>query len=685
MIITIPTLTLISAAYQGVGLFDFSPLRFGPKLWLDGADSSTITESGGTVSQWDDKSGQGNNASQDTGTKQPALLDSGLVFDGIDDFLDLAGSTGLDIDSNVSIFIAGTVDATATLGYFLARNGANSAEVQYAALYNSSPNAVEYYLENGNRDRGLAIKKGVTQVHSLTYDKVNAEVFLDGQTDGSSPFNATLTSRPNMFIGARSNSVDGSLQAIFLKGTIFEIMIFDKVLPVVDRQLLEEYLKDKWVPVPIQLNAEIWFDASDTNSITESSGSVSQWDDKSGNGNHATQGTSTNQPTTGNETLNGLNVISGDGDDIMTFPCSINPLNPIYVFQVTKFTASTDIIEDFTGTSIRIVVANNVIGRDSGSGIAVKNVTSTTLNTAVMCSSFHINDDANEFTKREDGVQLYNDTVGTDFTTGTFTTGYLFDDSTGGNAINGGYIAEYLVFNPAVKFTDSEIAKIETYLYDKWIPLPIQYQASLWLDAFDSNTITESGGLVSQWSDKSGNGNHAVQASGTRQPVYDGSTKITFDGVDDFFEMTASLKSMFFVVRNASGSNEGTTACSLIGRNDSTSYVFLRQALADYSISLNGVALSNTGDASINESYLIPGTGLGTDIAIPGYVPFPERDQADIIYFQLDSAVDWQVIASFNNAYFADLEIHEIIGFDRSLSAKERTKIRDYLSRKWVN
>ena len=37
----------------------------------------------------------------------------------------------------------------------------------------------------------------------------------------------------------------------------------------------------------------------------------------------------------------------------------------------------------------------------------------------------------------------------------------------------------------------------------------------LWLDASDSNTITESSGLVSQWSDKSGNNNHAL-------PVYRG-------------------------------------------------------------------------------------------------------------------------------------------------------------------
>ena len=39
-------------------------------------------------------------------------------------------------------------------------------------------------------------------------------------------------------------------------------------------------------------------------------------------------------------------------------------------------------------------------------------------------------------------------------------------------------------------------------------PLPLDLNLSLWLDASDSTTITESNGSVSIWSDKSGKGNH---------------------------------------------------------------------------------------------------------------------------------------------------------------------------------
>jgi len=64
---------------------------------------------------------------------------------------------------------------------------------------------------------------------------------------------------------------------------------------------------------PADLSPQLWLDASDSSTITESSGSVSQWNNKGSLGNF-TQATSANQPTTGVTTLNGLNVIDFDSD-----------------------------------------------------------------------------------------------------------------------------------------------------------------------------------------------------------------------------------------------------------------------------------------------------------------------------------------------------------------------------------
>jgi hypothetical protein len=66
-----------------------------------------------------------------------------------------------------------------------------------------------------------------------------------------------------------------------------------------------------WTPADI--TTELWLDASDASTITETAGAMSQWNDKSGNARNATQATAANQPTTGALTQNGLNVISFDG------------------------------------------------------------------------------------------------------------------------------------------------------------------------------------------------------------------------------------------------------------------------------------------------------------------------------------------------------------------------------------
>jgi hypothetical protein len=67
---------------------------------------------------------------------------------------------------------------------------------------------------------------------------------------------------------------------------------------------------------PANLNPQLWLDAADSSTITQSSGAVSQWNNKGSLSNFA-QSNSARQPTTGNSTLNGLNVIESDGDTLV--------------------------------------------------------------------------------------------------------------------------------------------------------------------------------------------------------------------------------------------------------------------------------------------------------------------------------------------------------------------------------
>lgn len=59
----------------------------------------------------------------------------------------------------------------------------------------------------------------------------------------------------------------------------------------------------------------LWLDASDTSTITQTAGSVSAWNDKSGNALHVSQSTGSRQPVTGTRSINSLNVLDFDGVD----------------------------------------------------------------------------------------------------------------------------------------------------------------------------------------------------------------------------------------------------------------------------------------------------------------------------------------------------------------------------------
>lgn len=64
--------------------------------------------------------------------------------------------------------------------------------------------------------------------------------------------------------------------------------------------------------------ASVWYDAADTSSISVSGTAVTQWNDKGSKGLNLTQGTAGNRPTSGTTTLNGKNVITFDGGDVLT-------------------------------------------------------------------------------------------------------------------------------------------------------------------------------------------------------------------------------------------------------------------------------------------------------------------------------------------------------------------------------
>lgn len=228
-------------------------------------------------------------------------------------------------------------------------------------------------------------------------------------------------------------------------------------------------LLDEQPFLPSLLAPTLWLDAADTATITESSGSVSQWNDKSGNGNNVTQSTGSAQPTTGSNTLNGKNVVTFDGSDTLTLPSPLFtiPNGNSTVFSVSR-QANVDAIDFIIGMdeggADRYVLRYDVGQASVSFRSRNNNVGSVTTSTD--------NRDYNVIVAYRNGTE-----EGIAVNGGTFTTS---SSATSEDGIDGGNIgsqagtqfyltgdiAEILLFNRSL--ASNERIVVATYLKNKW-------------------------------------------------------------------------------------------------------------------------------------------------------------------------------------------------------------------------
>jgi hypothetical protein len=201
-----------------------------------------------------------------------------------------------------------TVNSTNGYGYQATQGGHGS----FGWLYNIfAGGATGYYIKTGTA--GANTPMGI-------YGNVFSNQFEQTFKDGSSVTNFTITTTPgistNLMVGARL--ISGGLRGSFF-GNICEIIVYNVALSSAQRQNIEGYLAQKWgltanlpaghphkssfplFPSPVTGvrrvasrrwspltpgGCVLWLDGSDFSAFTLSSTSVTQWRDKSGNGNH---------------------------------------------------------------------------------------------------------------------------------------------------------------------------------------------------------------------------------------------------------------------------------------------------------------------------------------------------------------------------------------------------------------
>lgn len=244
----------------------------GLAFWLDAADTSTITESGGLVSQWNDKSSNGYNVTQAAEISQPTTgsttLNSFNVLDFSNDFLAADPST---INNWAFLHNYGTHTM-----FVVWRPATSSPNTQQTAFGVTSST-----VQVGTRGITYAGASGVDRVlHAITRGSSGKFVVSNLGGSGSmtagewhtvfvlgNPGGQTANSRSGIIVdgGAtiRNNNSTTSSPSLFgptyplhvgnvgnltdpLYGSIAEIILFNRLLDSSERLQLQTYANEKW-------------------------------------------------------------------------------------------------------------------------------------------------------------------------------------------------------------------------------------------------------------------------------------------------------------------------------------------------------------------------------------------------------------------------------------------------------
>jgi len=132
---------------------------------------------------------------------------------------------------------------------------------------------------------------------------------------------------------------------------------------------------------------------------------------------------------------------------------------------------------------------------------------------------------------------------------------------------------------------------------------------SLWLDAADAATITQTAGAVSQWDDKSGLNNHARQAVGANQPTT-GTTTINSKNTIYFDQPTADYMTFasqigtdtYYAFMAGLCTSAGASARNIIGGGGNTFNFRLSATNLQMQIVTTNIAVRLTGGTNTSTS-----------------------------------------------------------------------------------
>ncbi len=235
-----------------------NPLSFNPVLWIDFADASTVTTSGGNITNLIDKSPSGLSFSQGIAAERPAYITAGLNglnlarFDGIND--QLVGAFSSNLLRNVSgstIYVVRALSAPAVTGRVAFLILTSTSVVRATIRLNvSSMSGISGRVLDGdaqsNQNGTTVCAPGVYGVQAGVFDYANnsMSVYLDGIVDGTDPSFGTATVTSNTV--SAGSAIGSSYGILYFNGDICEILVFHTAHNNATRYAITQYLRTKW-------------------------------------------------------------------------------------------------------------------------------------------------------------------------------------------------------------------------------------------------------------------------------------------------------------------------------------------------------------------------------------------------------------------------------------------------------
>lgn len=225
---------------------NFQPLSLSPSLWFDASNASSITSSSGLVSQWNDLSGNGLHLTQATSANQPT---TGVTT-----------QNGLNV-INFSTKSMTTANSAASFPivnfYAVVKSPANASNQVIAGVGDNAAGNSPYFrwsvLHRPNQAMETRLNGTLYASATSAWNAANWQIFrlesneADGYVgrlrilDGAGPVSLTYPNALPLRVGARLQGVES-----MVGGSIAEILIFNRRLNEVEKDLILTYFNQKW-------------------------------------------------------------------------------------------------------------------------------------------------------------------------------------------------------------------------------------------------------------------------------------------------------------------------------------------------------------------------------------------------------------------------------------------------------